>query len=139
VELVKATLDHVAAEFDSDPELSLDETLRSYVQQAVDSYVKGPAGAAMVNLFADALRTPDLEDIHKEAVLVRAPARELFAELQRRGKLRSDIDIDILMDLLAAVIPMRLLFTGQPIPLDLAQLVTTVLLEGVRPGRRKAQ
>src|SRR5947209_2728351 len=136
LELVKATLDHVASTFEPEPGLPLDKTIRSIIQKLVDAYVKGPAGAAMVNVFSDALRTPDLEDMHKEAMLTRAPAREHFAEMQRQGKLRDDIDLDVFMDLLGGVVPMRLLFTGEPIPLDLADRLTTILLNGVRPKRR---
>jgi AcrR family transcriptional regulator len=133
LDLVKATLEHWAGDFETDPDLPLEKWVHSLLDHLVELYVKGPAGTAMVNLFADAVRTPDLADIHKEAMLTRVDARDYLARLQRLGKMRADVDIEVFIDLLTAVIPLRMLFTGEPVPLDLADRMTPILVDGVRP------
>ena len=59
-----------------------------------------------------------------------------------RGDLRSDIDLELAVDLLGGPLFYRLLITGGPIDEQLAQGVTELILRGFapdKPGRAKSK
>jgi AcrR family transcriptional regulator len=132
--LVGASLEQYLTRFtllDSD---DIEAVLVDAVRQQVEEFGLSPAGAALANVCSEATHNPELAKIVHDAFGTKRD--ELAGLLQRgidNGQLRAGLDIELLVDLLLAVFPYRLLVSGEPVPLDLAVRLPRALLNGARP------
>lgn len=136
LELVKDAFRNIAAEVTIDPDLPFEEGMRTLLEFELELHSRGPIGAAIVRLFAEATLNAGLQDIRPE---IRAARERILVWLRRcaaRGEIPEDVDLEILLDLAAAVIPYRMLVSGDPIPGNLPDLLFPLLVNSVRTGHR---
>jgi len=134
VALVRATLEQYLTRFTFLDSSDVEAVLCDITRQQVDEFATGAPGAALSNVCAEANHNPELAAVVRQAL--RAKRKELVRVLRRGiadGQLRADLDIELMVDLLLAVFPYRLLVTGEPVPGDLAARLPRALLDGARP------
>ena len=94
----------------------------------------GPILAGLVDAMS---RDAELADAVR-AQLVSNRRTVVFGLIQRgieRGEIRSDVDVEVVADLLAGPIVMRTLITGGPITTRLAREIVSLVLDGVTPAQ----
>jgi AcrR family transcriptional regulator len=134
VALVRATLEQYLTRFTFLDSSDVEAVLSDITRQQVDEFATGAPGAALSNVCAEANHNPELAAVVRQAF--RAKRKELARVLRRGiadGQLRADLDIELMVDLLLAVFPYRLLVSGEPVPRDLAARLPRALLDGARP------
>jgi len=134
VALVRATLEQYLTRFTFLDSPDVEAVLSDITRQQVDEFATGAPGAALSNVCAEANHNPELAAVVRQAF--RAKRKELARVLRRGiadGQLRADLDIELMVDLLLAVFPYRLLVSGEPVPRDLAARLPRALLDGARP------
>jgi AcrR family transcriptional regulator len=134
VALVRATLEQYLTRFTFLDSSDVEAVLSDITRQQVDEFATGAPGAALSNVCAEANHNPELAAVVRHAF--RAKRKELARVLRRGiadGQLRADLDIELMLDLLLAVFPYRLLVSGEPVPRDLAARLPRALLDGARP------
>ena len=134
VALVRATLEQYLTRFTFLDSSDVEAVLSDITRQQVDEFATGAPGAALSNVCAEANHNPELAAVVRQAF--RAKRTELARVLRRGiadGQLRADLDIELMVDLLLAVFPYRLLVSGEPVPRDLAARLPRALLDGARP------
>jgi AcrR family transcriptional regulator len=134
VALVRATLEQYLTRFTFLDSPDVEAVLSDITRQQVDEFATGAPGAALSNVCAEANHNPELAAVVRQAF--RAKRTELARVLRRGiadGQLRADLDIELMVDLLLAVFPYRLLVSGEPVPRDLAARLPRALLDGARP------
>ena len=131
---VRATLEQYLTRFTFLDSSDVEAVLSDITRQQVDEFATGAPGAALSNVCAEANHNPELAAVVRQAF--RAKRKELARVLRRGiadGQLRADLDIELMVDLLLAVFPYRLLVSGEPVPRDLAARLPRALLDGARP------
>jgi len=106
------------------------------MREAVDAY-RGPgAGRLMPNLVAAMAQTPDLAKAVRGGFLAgrRAALTEVLRRGIERGDLRSDLDVELALDVLGGPLFYRLLITGGPIDERLAEGVADLIMRGFAPS-----
>jgi AcrR family transcriptional regulator len=134
VVLVRAALEQYLTRFTFLDSSDVEAVLSDITRQQVDEFATGAPGAALSNVCAEANHNPELAAVVRQAF--RAKRKELARVLRRGiadGQLRADLDIELMLDLLLAVFPYRLLVSGEPVPRDLAARLPRALLDGARP------
>lgn len=99
---------------------------------------RGSAGAVMAELIGQAQSDPVLAETLRERWV--APRREAGMGVLERGverkEIRRDLDLRVLMDQLYAPVYFRLVLSGEPLDVGLADSLVSNILQGVRqPGR----
>ena len=113
---------------------TIDVVVAEALRQLVNEYGRSGAGRALVNLAAEAEGNPELRrvvarpDKHDEL-------RRAFRSAVDRGELRPDADVELMVELVIAVFPYRMLYMRGAIPDDLPERMTSLLLDGVRACR----
>lgn len=103
---------------------------------------QGPLGQALPGLVAALEEEPDLATRFLDEIL--RPRRESMAEILRQGialgDVRADLDLELVLDLLAAPFYYRALFHHGPIGKGLAEATATLVWDAIRaqPRPRRA-
>jgi AcrR family transcriptional regulator len=96
-----------------------------------------PAGRLLPAVVAEAAVNPEMRDLlHRFVAERRSRAVAAIRRGIERGELRSDLDLELVVDLMGGPIFQRLLLTGSPMPDKLAEQIVDAALEGVAAGRR---
>jgi AcrR family transcriptional regulator len=108
------------------------------MRQAVELYRGSLAARLMPNLIGAMAQKPELASAVRERFL--AGRRAALSEVLRRGiercDLRSDLDLELALDVLGGPLFYRLLVTGGPIDERLAEGVADLILRGFAPDER---
>jgi AcrR family transcriptional regulator len=108
------------------------------MRQAVELYRGSLAARLMPNLIGAMAQKPELASAVRERFL--AGRRAALSEVLRRGiercDLRSDLDLELALDVLAGPLFYRLLVTGGPIDARFAEGVADLILRGFAPDER---
>lgn len=112
---------------------------RADIEQALESMIlllNTDAGRAMTSVMAAAYNNSDLHVAFTRQDS--GPPASIRSALEiglERGELRSDTDIDLMMDLLAAAIPFRMIALDEDVEPGLSKRIVSTLLDGalVRP------
>ena len=100
---------------------------------------RGRAGEVMAELIGQAQTDPVLGEVLRTRWL--APRREAAADVLRRsrerGEIRSDLDLEVVLDQLYAPVYYRLAMGHAPLDDDLAERLVQGVLEGARPGSER--
>lgn len=93
----------------------------------------GLPGRVMPGLVSAMALNPELARTVREGFLAsrREALRGVIERAIRRGELRADVDVEIVLDLLGGPLFYRLLVTGAPVDEDVAAAVVDTLLRGV--------
>ena len=109
--------------------------LLALMEEAVELYRGSLPGRVMPSLVSAMARRPELARAVRDGFLARR--RAALAEVLRRGiergDLRSDLDMELALDVLGGPLFYRLLITGGPIDAVLAEGVTELILSGFAP------
>jgi AcrR family transcriptional regulator len=108
------------------------------MQEAVELYRGSLARRLMPNLIGAMAQKPEPARAVRDGFL--AGRREALSEVLRRGvergDLRPNLDIELVLDVLAGPLFYRLLVTGGPIDEQLAEGVADLILRGFAPDER---
>jgi AcrR family transcriptional regulator len=109
--------------------------LLALMRDAVELYRGSLAARLMPTIIDEMSRNPDLAAVARDRFLnVRRAALEtVFDRGVRRGDLRTDLDMELALDVLAGPLFYRLLVTGGPIDERLAESVVELILAGFAP------
>jgi AcrR family transcriptional regulator len=132
LDLVKAAIDHYfATHFFALRDCHAVDLIINSLDQQVHEFANTSAGKAMANLASESLGNPELF-----ALLHYDDKREeLRSALQAaidRKELKPDTDIEVLIDVLLAVFPYRLIVLQKPFPDDFARRLARLVLDGCR-------
>lgn len=93
------------------------------------------ARAAIAGLLAEIAANPELAQIMRTAVI--GPeyerARRQLSEAQRRGQIRDDVDLDLIVDGLIGTALVRITMLDHPIDDVYGQRLVDLLIDGARP------
>jgi AcrR family transcriptional regulator len=112
--------------------------LRGDLEAAVGTLLRafaGPLGRALAGLAADMAQDVALASIIQREVLAprRRSMREALDRAQVRGEMRTDCDVELVLDMLTAPFYFRTLFGHSAITGTMAQLVVAYVLRVVQP------
>ena len=109
--------------------------LRTFVRRSVLG-ASEPIGRLLAALMAEAQRDPKFGESFRTGFLARRRGvmRELLSGAAERGELRSDADLDFLVELMFAAIWYRLLAASGPLDSRFAGALTDALLTLARPA-----
>jgi AcrR family transcriptional regulator len=112
--------------------------LRGDLEAAVETLLNafaGPLGQALAGLVADMAQDDELARLIREEVLAarRKSMREAFARARARGEVRSDLDIELALDMLTGPFYYRTLFGHAAITRRMTRDVVDYLLRVVAP------
>jgi AcrR family transcriptional regulator len=109
--------------------------LVALMEEAVELYSGSLAGRLMPNLVGAMARKPELARAVRDGFLVgrRAALADVLRRAVERGDLRSDLDLELALDVIGGPLFYRLLVTGGPIDEQLAQGVADLILRGFAP------
>ena len=118
---------------------STKDDLLALMHDAVQVYGNAPAAQAMPALIAAMNRDPALARATREGFLAtrRDALQQVLKRAVNRGDLRTDLDIELALDVLGGPLFYRLLVTGGPINTQLAEGVVDLLLHGFAPPARR--
>lgn len=111
------------------------ESLEALVAAAADLFSRPPAGPLMRSLIADAQSQDEIALALRDQWLRprRAVAADLIAKAAADGELRSDLDVEVVLDLLFAPVYYRLLLGHENLDPRFAVASVRLLLDGLRP------
>lgn len=111
------------------------EALRIMAVAAVKLFTESSAGHLMRAMTADAQSQPELARALREHWLAprRAVAAEIIRKGVRRGELRADLDVEVLLDLVFAPIYYRLLYGHEELTESFAGQIVDQVLTGIAP------
>jgi AcrR family transcriptional regulator len=139
-ELVTAAVAALVSEIAIPDTGSTRTDLVTLMHSAVEVYSGSVEAGAMPSLVDAMSRNAELARSVREGFLAQRRAA-LGAVLERgveRGELRSDLDLELALDVLGGPLFYRLLITGGPIDRDLADGVVELILRGFAPANRTA-
>jgi AcrR family transcriptional regulator len=110
------------------------------MREAVALYRGSLAGRLMPSLVDAMRRDSDLADVVRERVLAgrRLALKEVLDRGVARADLRPDLDVELMLDVLAGPLFYRLLITGGPLDERLVQGVVDLILESNNPNGQGA-
>jgi AcrR family transcriptional regulator len=134
-ELVTAAVATLVGEIAVPDTGSTEADLLSLMRDAVAIYAGTAAARAMPSLVAAMSRDPELARAIRDGFLAgrRAALAQVLKRAVERGDLRTDLDHELALDVLAGPLFYRLLVTGGPIDDALARGVVELLLRGFAP------
>jgi len=113
-------------------------SLRRDLEAAVGTLLNafgGPLGKALAGIVADMARDPELAEMIRHEVLAarRKSMRDAFARARARHEVRSDLNIELVIDMLTGPFYYRQLFGHAPITRRLTRDVVSYVLRVVAP------
>jgi AcrR family transcriptional regulator len=113
--------------------------LLALMREAVELYGGSLPGRLMPNLVGAMAQKPELADAVRDGFLAgrRAALSDVLRRGVERGDLRSDLDLELALDVLGGPLFYRLLITGGPIDERLAEGVAELILRGFAPDEAR--
>jgi AcrR family transcriptional regulator len=111
------------------------------MREAVELYSGSLAAGLMPTVIDEMSRNAEFAAVARDRVLTarRAALRSVFDRGVLRGDLRSDLDVELALDVLGGAVFYRLLVTGGPIDERLAENVVDLILRGFAPTTPRAR
>jgi AcrR family transcriptional regulator len=134
VELVVGVLLARAEEHPIPDTGSLAGDVRAFLRNVVRAAQARPGGGSMMaGLVGDISRNPELAHAFRTVLVAprRAALVDMLDRAAARGELRAGIDYDVVADLLVGAIYNRLLVTGQPITVRVADKLADLVVRAV--------
>lgn len=110
------------------------EVLTSHIRALVEQYSGWP-GKVVRQILAEGQFNAHVLNEFRERFFQgrRSMVRDALQEGRRRGELRSDLDVEMLMDMLYASVYLRLVVQHQPLDQAFGQQLSDTLLKAIRP------
>lgn len=135
-ELLRATLARLKETTEGTDTGDVRSDLRAFLRASVEHFVDSEAAHLMPQLCAEAQFDAELRELlHTNSKGRRDAIRQILERAQRRGELRTDLDFDVVIDMLTAPIFIRKLITGAPIDTYATDAAVELLLPGIVRGR----
>jgi AcrR family transcriptional regulator len=111
---------------------SLRQDLVTLMSVQIDWLRDSDTGRMVAGLSAEIQHNAELADALRTNLIIsrRAVVRRLLADAVLSGEVRSDADLDVVLDLLYGAIHFRVLVTGEPLEADLASKIVDAVLVG---------
>lgn len=135
--LVAEAIEQIASAMPNPDTGSMRGDVMAVLRHAAAMYRDPATGALLSGLVAAVARSePIAAAVRGGFVAARRNALRLVLERWRaRGELRSDIDVEILMDMLAGPLFYRFLLRGESVSEAVIKTILDTLLVGIAPGR----
>jgi len=113
---------------------SLRQDLVTLMSVQIDWLRDTETGRMVAGLSAEIQHNAELADALRTNLIIsrRAVVRRILADAVLSGEVRSDADLDVVLDLLYGAIHFRVLVTGEPLEPDLASKIVDAVLVGAR-------
>ena len=113
---------------------SLRQDLVTLMSVQIDWLRDSETGRMVAGLSAEIQHNAELADALRTNLIIsrRDVVRRILADAVRSGEVRSDADLDVVLDLLYGAIHFRVLVTGEPLEPDLASKIVDAVLVGAR-------
>jgi hypothetical protein len=113
---------------------SLRQDLVTLMSVQIDWLRDSDTGRMVAGLSAEIQHNAELADALRTNLIIsrRAVVRRILTDAVRAGEVRSDADLDVVLDLLYGAIHFRVLVTGEPLEADLASKIVDAVLVGAR-------
>jgi AcrR family transcriptional regulator len=136
-ELITAAIAVLVSEIAVPDSGSTRADLLALMRSAVELYSGSVEAGVMPSLVEAMSRDPELARWVREGFLDRrrSALREVLDRGVERGDLRADTDMELALDVLGGPLFYRLLITGGPIDMKLAENVVELILTGFAPSR----
>jgi AcrR family transcriptional regulator len=137
VELVVDAIRASIADVDVPDTGSLREDLVAFLRGMIGWVCDSDTGRMMAGMSAEIQHNAELAEVFRSTLFAprRAVIRRALTDAVARGELRSDIDIEVVLDVLSGPLFLRKLISGMPIEPGLADQVVDILLNGAAaPG-----
>jgi len=135
LEMVSSLLAEVGVELAEVPDTgSLRGDLTAFLKSTLALLRRPLVSRILLDLHAEMRRTPGLASAVRSRVQRerRARGRAVLERAMARGELSSKIDVDLALDLMAALLYWRMLVTAQPLSADYIERLTALTLGGLR-------
>lgn len=111
--------------------------LHEAYQWAVEEFATPEASAALPGLLAEIAASPDLAAIVRRTIVdpEYARVRSVLKRGQRRGELRDDVDLDLVIDAFTGTALARATLLHHPIDREYGSRLVDLLVQGLRPPR----
>jgi AcrR family transcriptional regulator len=138
-ELIAAAVAALVSEIEVPDTGSTYDDLLALMRDAVDVYTSAVAASAMPSLVEAMSRDRELAHTIREGFLAsrRAVLRAVLERGVRSGDLRSDLDVELALDVLGGPLFYRLLVTGGAIDEALAAGVTELIMRGFAADEKR--
>jgi AcrR family transcriptional regulator len=115
--------------------------LEADIRQFLATMVKGfesKLGWALANLSAEASHDSDIAAfLARDSNENRRTMNAIFVEARAAGRVRSDVDVDLMTDVLVSIIPYRLRVSRKPFDLEAIEQLTSLVLRGILVDTRQ--
>jgi AcrR family transcriptional regulator len=140
-ELITAAVAGLVSEIHVPDRGSTRADLLALMRSAVEVYRGSMEAAVMPSLVEAMNRDTELAQLVRDGFLARrrAALSAVFDRAIARGDLRTDLDLDLALDVLGGPLFYRLLITGGPIDEQLAEGVAELILRGFAPPTNSSQ
>lgn len=110
------------------------EALRQHLHALIEQYSGWP-GKVVAQILAEGQSDPQVLREFRERFFHgrRAMVREVLEEGRRRGEIRTDMDADVMMDLIYATVYFRLMLQHLPLDANHAELLSSAMLKVIAP------
>ena len=115
---------------------ALREDLEAAVETLLNAFA-GPLGQALAGLVADMAHDPELAQTIRQEVLAarRKSMREAFARARARKEIRTDVDVELALDVLTGPFYFRTLFGHAPINRKMTRDIVDYVMRIAAPAR----
>lgn len=112
------------------------EALRQHLHSLIEQYGGWP-GKVVAQILAEGQSNPQVLREFRERFFHgrRAMVRETVEEGRRRGEIRTDMEVDVLMDLVYATVYFRLMMQHLPLDAQQAELLASAMLKVIAPAQ----
>jgi AcrR family transcriptional regulator len=139
-ELVLASARCLVSDIEVPDTGSVRSDLQRHVRDIVTHMKSSPMGRIMPALAAEARENPELDALLREfASDKRRLVRQVLQRGRERGEIRSDVDLEVLIDLLAGPIFYRCVVFGAPPSVAHMSKVVDLVLEGAGASSHEIQ
>jgi AcrR family transcriptional regulator len=134
-QLVTAAVGALVSEIEIPDSGSTRADLLALMREAVQLYSGSLAASLMPTVVDEMSRNAELAAVARDRFLSgrRAALRAVFDRAVGRGDLRSDLDVELALDVLGGPLFYRLMITGGPIDERLAENIVELILRGFAP------
>jgi AcrR family transcriptional regulator len=134
VELAVDALRSSMAEVEVHSSGSLRDDLIGYVSGMI-TWLRESTGRVMAGLSAEIQHNRELAEALRTNLVAprRAVMRAALCDAEARGDIRAGTDLELVLDLLAGPLFLRLLISGAPIELSSASKIVDIVLAGITP------
>jgi AcrR family transcriptional regulator len=110
---------------------TIDDVIINALEQMIYEYEHTSGGRALAHLASESLGDPELHALMRRTSK-RSELRQAVLDAVERRELRSDTDVEVVVDVLVSTFVYRIMVLHEPTPPDFATRLARLVLEGCR-------